>query len=355
MEHLQFFSNIVNPHNGGLYRELLTRGTLVEVLYRDLPENQGRSWKIPLECYERVEPRLSRNVQAAWQAGRRGDDPVLISGGYVRPVELGRILALAASRGTTYYWGEKLRPVKSHLRLARRAIFSTFDAVLAIGTWAVEPYRSVARAGALVHVFPYTTTSRRPVRTALSNQPTLGFVGSLIHRKGVDRVLRGLARLGARERPRLEIIGSGPSEPHLRSLATALGVDALWLGEHDQVGIDERRLGWWAQVVPSRYDGWGVVVPEALTAGVPVIASNATGAAIDLVRTGVNGMLVEGEDGWAAALAAYSDPARAKREGIAAREVGIATSAEAAAPWLLETLQATHERDFIRDAWRDLS
>src|SRR5690606_13612865 len=43
---------------------------------------------------------------------------------------------------------------------------------------------------------------------------------------------------------------------------------------------------------PSRHDGWGLVVPEGLAAGLPVIATDRTGAAIDLVDEGRNGWLV---------------------------------------------------------------
>ena len=49
-------------------------------------------------------------------------------------------------------------------------------------------------------------------------------------------------------------------------------------------------------VLPSRHDGWGVVIQEALSAGLPVIATRQTGAAYDLVEEGKNGFLVEADD-----------------------------------------------------------
>jgi glycosyltransferase involved in cell wall biosynthesis len=42
-------------------------------------------------------------------------------------------------------------------------------------------------------------------------------------------------------------------------------------------------------VLPSRYDGWGVVVNQALGAGLPIIASDQVGAAHDLITPGENG------------------------------------------------------------------
>jgi glycosyltransferase involved in cell wall biosynthesis len=48
--------------------------------------------------------------------------------------------------------------------------------------------------------------------------------------------------------------------------------------------------------VPSRYDGWGLVVPEGLASGLPVIATDRMGAALEFVRTGTNGWLIPAGD-----------------------------------------------------------
>ncbi len=48
-----------------------------------------------------------------------------------------------------------------------------------------------------------------------------------------------------------------------------------------------------AMVLPSDWEPWGVVVNEALAAGLAVVASNVVGAAVELVRSGVNGLLVD--------------------------------------------------------------
>ena len=41
---------------------------------------------------------------------------------------------------------------------------------------------------------------------------------------------------------------------------------------------------------PSRHDGWGVVINQALGAGLPIITSDAVGAGLDLVAHGINGL-----------------------------------------------------------------
>jgi len=50
-------------------------------------------------------------------------------------------------------------------------------------------------------------------------------------------------------------------------------------------------------VLPSRHDGWGVVVNQAAAAGMPIIASDAVGAAADLVVESENGRLFPAGNG----------------------------------------------------------
>ncbi len=75
-------------------------------------------------------------------------------------------------------------------------------------------------------------------------------------------------------------------------------------------------------ILPSRYDGWGVVVNQAIGAGLPVICSDAVGAGYDLVEPEVNGLRFPAGD--VAALAGCmerlaADPALAKQWGAASR------------------------------------
>jgi glycosyltransferase involved in cell wall biosynthesis len=48
--------------------------------------------------------------------------------------------------------------------------------------------------------------------------------------------------------------------------------------------------------VPSRHDGWGLVVPEGLAAGLPVISTRQTGAAVEFIRPSQNGWLIAEDD-----------------------------------------------------------
>jgi glycosyltransferase involved in cell wall biosynthesis len=104
----------------------------------------------------------------------------------------------------------------------------------------------------------------------------VGGVGHVAHRKGFDVLLRAFA---AAEVPnaRLVIGGDGPELPALRALAADLGVAPRvhWLGAREDgpdvvAGLD-------VFVLASRSEGMANVMLEAMSAGVPVIATRVSG------------------------------------------------------------------------------
>jgi glycosyltransferase involved in cell wall biosynthesis len=107
----------------------------------------------------------------------------------------------------------------------------------------------------------------------------VGFVGRLVPQKGVDTLLQALAQ--APDTVRALIIGSGPSETDLRSLATRLGIaDRVeWRGYVEHLAMPEIYAEMDLLVVPSRtteraLEQFGRVVIEALACGVPVCSSD---------------------------------------------------------------------------------
>ncbi|MCC6234730.1 MAG: glycosyltransferase family 4 protein, partial [Verrucomicrobiales bacterium] len=77
-------------------------------------------------------------------------------------------------------------------------------------------------------------------------------------------------------------------------------------------------------VLPSRHDGWGVVISEAIAVGKAIIASDRCGAALDLISPGINGFLVKAGsvESLAEAMAAYiQDPLLATRHSARSLEL----------------------------------
>ncbi len=141
--------------------------------------------------------------------------------------------------------------------------------------------------------------------------PLLVFAGELLPVKQVDRLLRAVKELAAGAaaplRVALALAGGGPEEDRLRTLARELGLgDAVvFTGQRPHAEMPAWLAAADLLVLPSASEGLPLVVPEALAAGTPVVASR-VGGIPECVAEGVTGVLVppEGDAELAAGLRA---------------------------------------------------
>ena len=106
-------------------------------------------------------------------------------------------------------------------------------------------------------------------------------IGSLIKTKRVDILLRALAQL-PKGQVHLTIVGDGPERASLQRLSKALGFDTAisWLGVVPHENIPNVFADTDILALPSRFDGWGVVINESLMTGTPVICTDHCGGAV---------------------------------------------------------------------------
>lgn len=163
---------------------------------------------------------------------------------------------------------------------------------------------------------------------ALRRKPENGlllYFGRLdILQKGLDTLLQATALLVAGD-PRIElhIAGRGKDGPALRQIATSLGLrdHVVFRGavsEKERQRLFSRAA---VQMMPSRFEGFGMVAAEAMAAGVPLVASTA-GSLPEVVSPPAGGILVPPEDPQALASAVarlLSDPQRRSRLSETAR------------------------------------
>lgn len=124
------------------------------------------------------------------------------------------------------------------------------------------------------------------------------FVGRLIPEKGVDFLLRALAII-KREIPdfRALVVGDGPERGKLENLARNLGIEGnvVFTGFLESYG-DVIALMKASRVFafPSRREGFGIVVLEAMASGTPVVTvKHPMNASAYLVESGKDGFVVE--------------------------------------------------------------
>ncbi|MBD1393319.1 glycosyltransferase [Mucilaginibacter glaciei] len=116
-------------------------------------------------------------------------------------------------------------------------------------------------------------------------------VARLVPIKNIDLMLRAW-QLVTRQYPlyNLTIIGNGPQETSLKQIAAALGLTSVkFVDAVDNEALPAYYNSSVAFILPSLSETWGLVVNEAMAAGLPVLLSNTINAANDLLQEGVNG------------------------------------------------------------------
>lgn len=115
-------------------------------------------------------------------------------------------------------------------------------------------------------------------------------VGALCRRKGIDLLLKAFASLDAADWC-LVLCGLDKSNGEYRGLAAKLGVSGqvLFLGAYPVDRISEVYCAADVFVLPSRFDGWGAVLNEAASVGLPVIGTDLCGGAWHVVDDGATG------------------------------------------------------------------
>lgn len=123
------------------------------------------------------------------------------------------------------------------------------------------------------------------------------FVGRLIDEKRVDLLIGALETLDDRSiRPTCVIVGDGPERPALERLAERAGVAERvgFAGRVDDETLHGLLRAARVLVMPSVREGFAMAVAEAQATGaVPVVVRSPFSAAPDLVRDGVDGLVVE--------------------------------------------------------------
>ncbi|HEV2548575.1 MAG TPA: glycosyltransferase [Stellaceae bacterium] len=158
--------------------------------------------------------------------------------------------------------------------------------------------------------FGYDTVSMARVRHLAEAPPApegrghaerhFTIIARLVAKKNIAMALRAYARYcasaGAAARA-LHICGAGELEPSLRENARALGITGVVFHGFVQAPEIARLLASsLALILPSTEEQWGLVVNEALAMGVPILCSENVGARDLLVRTAMNGYVVESDN-----------------------------------------------------------
>lgn len=307
-----FWQNIPSIHQGAVIREIARR-TAVPILVvaeNDVSEERReQGWPTPDFGSARVIIRPSRGERRRILSEAGNDSIHVFTGIHAYPETYWTFRQAVGGRATVGVYAEPVDD-RGWRGILKRGLYRTqafrwgarLDFMLVTGDrgrhWFSE--RGFRRE----RIFPYgyfvTSPDVDSIRGVQDGNPATArfewlFVGQLLPHKGLDVLLNSLTNL-VEEPWRLRVVGVGRDEATYRQLANRLGLaDRVdWAGTVPNDEVQGLMASADAMVLPSRFDGWGAVVNEALSVGTPVLVSDACGAA-ELVGTSGRGKVFQAD------------------------------------------------------------
>lgn len=213
------------------------------------------------------------------------------------------------------YWKDEPR-LLSHLKILGRRIAyrllwplikfvsrGPLPGVLAVSPLAQEQLRKAGFPQEVIFPYGYFVehSGVEPKQRTQADTLRILFSGSLIRRKGLDIAIAAVKQVNsAAVKVLLDIYGAGDIKKYL----TQDSPDIRYRGIYPQEQAQQIISGYDLLLVPSRHEGWGLVVNEALMQGVPVLASDRVGAKCLLEASGAGMVFRSGDAAQLASLLA---------------------------------------------------
>lgn len=132
------------------------------------------------------------------------------------------------------------------------------------------------------------------IRNDLSEPIKFLYAGKFNIRKGFDVLVDSIdIIMGQGRQAKFTFVGDGPLKHKLMELVSKYSPHVEYIGFKEIREMPSIFAKCDVLLCPSRYDGWGMVVAEGMAAGMPVISTTNTGAAIDMIINKINGLILE--------------------------------------------------------------
>lgn len=293
---------IPSPYQVELFDAIAAAGNLaIRVIYV-APSEPGRQWSARALSHD-AETLGTTSVGSSRLQGWLKEANLVVFAWYRHP-EVRRWMRARADSGRPWcFWGEAPGAKGGGLvgvaarRWMLRVLHGSKAPIWGIGGRAVDKYRREFGEGRKYFNIPYFSDLSRFLAIPRESKSqgrnkTILFTGSLIKRKGVDLLVNAFADLSVKfPATRLRLVGAGPLGPQIQKQAGISEGRIVVEGFVDWDALPDAYEDADLLCAPSRYDGWGLIVPEGMAAGLPVISTDQTGAALDLIHEGQNGFI----------------------------------------------------------------
>jgi glycosyltransferase involved in cell wall biosynthesis len=183
----------------------------------------------------------------------------------------------------------------------RRWLLKRVDAVYVNGASGSRYIRSLGYSG-VISIVPYVADNAAFLDPGIRRRDDtlrLLYTGQLIERKGLNLFLQQLSRwcsVHQEKRVLLSVVGSGEQLDQLRQIELPPNLQIDFKGSMRFEELPSQYHGAELYVYPTLADEWGLVVNEAMMAGLPVLGSRFSQAVEELVEDGVNGWVFNPTD-----------------------------------------------------------
>jgi glycosyltransferase involved in cell wall biosynthesis len=290
-----FWQPFASPHQEAFLEAVAEQfpGEVILGVESDLPpERIAQGWRKPEHKRVRVVDISSPENHAALASHRGPDSLHVFTGFFSHPLVWAGFHKLKSSQSRLAIYSEApeqplltgwLKRLRGRWLAARYA--KRFAFVLAIGGIGYEFFERIGFPQEKIVPFGYylAVPTLPAVENMRSTDDVFRFIsaGQLIHRKGTDLLIKACATL-PKAGWHLDIYGDGPERSSLEQLAVRQGLAArvAFQGMVENAVIQSALTAADCAILPSRFDGWGALVNESLTAGTPVICTDRCGAAL---------------------------------------------------------------------------
>lgn len=290
------FSVVPSPYQRDLFAALAARPEVqLDVFYLESASPDSPWPSKPLAAHERILPGFWFGIRSVrchlnWALPELATYDVVILN-TLMSLTAQRLMRFDLRRTPWLFWGERLGK-RAGWHDALCAPLQRAAGIVSIGSVAEQDYRQR---------FPRTRHFNIPYHCDLSpflaaprhrrdgQEVTFLLCGQMIARKGLDVILQAFCGLDSRAR--LLLVGREAELPEmLAPIPQAIRERIRYAGFQAPEALPQYFAQADVFVLPSRYDGWGVVVNQALGAGLPLLCSDAVSAAHDLLEPEVNGL-----------------------------------------------------------------
>jgi glycosyltransferase involved in cell wall biosynthesis len=301
--------NMPSHYQNDLFTELSKYYDEFEVIYAHPHDNSRKNLGWNFENKQRFNSKTIGRDLAFWQiisyVFKNRKSTHIVNGIWAEKIFFFVIILLNLFQVNFLIYSEAPNPTKNRSFLKKtilrfgfipisKRLISKAKGILAISFFASNYFKNLGVNERKIYHFGYFQKEKTPLKlTPKKSCISLLFVGQLIERKGIFILLEAIEKLlETHQSFHLSIIGSGILKDDIQQVIKAKNLQnvvEIW-GVIDSQNVHKYIAQADLLILPSVFDGWGIVVNEALQSGIPVLVSDQCGAK-ELINHGKNGFI----------------------------------------------------------------